>query len=441
MTRQRDLKQLVRERMAKTGERYAAARAQVLAKADAGAPASYPGILEGYDRFGGIQGDTAVLANVLRHAGVACPLTSRPYTEAMINGLCGGPGFLYAAFEYKGGPPMLSLALRSRSMPDVYVAEGLSRLGVRQAVSETTSAKAARTALDKALEAGKAALCVADIASLPWYGLPQEYIGGGPHLIAVVGRDASDAWVDDRPPRPIRLPLPALDKARAAYRKAKNRLVTIDGAEAKHDAKRALGAALADTARSYVEPAVPASFRVNCGFSGIDKWRLLLTDTKDKKGWPMLFPEGPLAYAGLQRAYQCLEHESTAPNAGRPFYADFLAEAAQALGAPRLDEAALAYREAGVLWASLSVLVAECDDSAVRQACAIADRRFELSDAAEAGAAGESAELWRKRNALGAECRLSRAAALALYARMAEVLREIGDAERAAADCLTRARP
>ena len=111
MTKQREFKQLVRERMAKSGERYAAARAQLLGQLDVPAAAceTFPGVLAGYDRFGGIQGNTAIVHNVLRHAGMRSPLTNAPYTEAAINGLCGGPGFLYAVFEYKGMPPMLTL--------------------------------------------------------------------------------------------------------------------------------------------------------------------------------------------------------------------------------------------------------------------------------------------------------------------------------------------
>ncbi|HEY2931884.1 MAG TPA: DUF4872 domain-containing protein [Acidobacteriota bacterium] len=440
MTKQRDFKQLVRERMSKTGERYTAARAQILAKLPELplTAETFPGLLKGYDRFGGIQGDTAVMHNVLRHAGITSPITGKPYTEAMINGLCGGPGFLYAVFEYKGWPPMLSMTLRSRSMPDLYAAEGLSRLGVRLKKSETTSSKPARRALDEALSAGKAAICVADIATLPWYGLPHEFAGGSPHMIAVIGRDGDDVWIDDRPPRPIRLSINQLDKARACYRRAKNRLITVEGPQPKYDARQAIRDAIADTVRSYVEPAVPRSFWVNCGFSGIDKWRQMLTDRKDKKGWPSVFAEAGLAYAGLHRAYQCIEHESTAPSAGRGFYADFLDEAAGALIQPILKQAATAYRQTGDLWAQVSGLITECPDPAVRQACEISDRRLELGDAHGESISKESSELWQKRHKLAAECKLTKEAALSLYTKMADIVGQISQAEHSAVDLLNR---
>jgi len=324
-------------------------------------------------------------------------------------------------------------------MPDAYAAEGLTRLGVKLSKSETSSPKPARKALDDALAAGKAALCVADIATLPWYGLPRELAGASPHMIAVIGQDGGDFWIDDRSPQPIRFPAEALATSRATYRKAKNRLYTVDGAQPKYDARQAIRDAIADTARSYAEPAVPKSFWVNCGLRGMEKWRAQLTDAKDKKAWPSVFAEGARAYAGLHRAYQCIEHESTAPAAGRPFYAEFLEEAADALSKPALKQAAAAYRTSGELWAQISRSISQCTDAAVRHACEIADRRLELSDAEGAGASKEAAELWQKRNKLAADCKLTRDSALALYQELAAIAGEVIKAETAAVDLLKRA--
>jgi hypothetical protein len=254
MTRQREFKALVRERMAKTGERYSAARAQLLSRQIARSSHGFPGILSGYDRFGGIQAGTSAVCNALRYAGITSPLSKTPYTEAMVNGLCGGPGFLYAVFEYKGWPPMLSLALQGRTMPDAYVEEGLSRLGVRVTQHETTSKAAARKALDDALANGKAAICVVDIASLPWYGLPKEFVGAGPHVVTVAGRDGTSYWLDDRASHPVRVDDEILANARAAYRKARNRLVTVEGSDPRADQRRTMANAIAATATRYVEP-------------------------------------------------------------------------------------------------------------------------------------------------------------------------------------------
>ena len=434
MTKQRDFKALVRERMDKTGERYTAARAQILGKAFTASPTqhTFPGVLPGYTTFGGIQSGTAALCNTL----ASIPIDGAPFTESLVNGFCGGPGFLYAVFEYKGWPPMLSLALRSRSMPDVYIAAGVSRIGMNVTINETTSPAAARKSLDAALAGGKPALCVTDAASLPWTGLPKAFVGGGPHVVAVAGRDGDDFWIDDRAARPRRISAAQLSTARAAYRQAKNRLMTLDGPKPGYDAKRALRDAIADTAKCYVEPAVPKSFWINCGFSGLDKWRQMLVDPKDKRGWPTFFAEGARACAGLQRLHESIESQS-APHAGRSLYADFLDDAARTLDAPALAKAAVTYREAGVLWASISDIVSNCDDAAVRKACGLADEQLEAEEGDDGGSLATPlpcAERWQELQNIAAGCKLSKSDTGALYADIASVVGRIADAERAAVD-------
>lgn len=429
MTKHREFKQLVRERMIRTGESYAAARAQLLAKAERRSIA-YPGVLPGYDRFGGLQGNTAAVTNALRYAGVRSPLTGQPYSESEVNGLCGGPGFLYAVFEYQGMAPMLSLSLQSRSMADAFIANGLPRLGVEMTSSETTSAKAAAAALDSALAAGRAPLCTVDIATLPYYGLPKLYQGGASHVVTVCGRDDAGVWLDDRGAAPRHLAFDGFAAARARYRQAKHRLVTFGSPIPTFDPASALRDAVADTALRYTEPAVPKSFAGNCGFAGLAKWQAALTDRRDKKGWPTLFPDGALAFAGLSRAYECIE-AGIAPGAGRGLYADFLGHAAAALGNPRLVASAGAWREAAVLWGDLANLITDCGDGAIREACDIAHRRLELGDAADDGT-GSSAALWGRRHQLASGCRLTQEAAGALYDRMAAVVGNILAAERRA---------
>jgi hypothetical protein len=438
MTRHRDFKALVRERMAKTGERYTTARTHLLARTiGRSQPAkAFPGVLEGYETFGGQQSGTGAMHNVLRFAGIASPLGSPP-SETMINGLCGGPGFLYAVFEYKGWPPMLTLALGNRSMADVYAAQGLSRLGLELVQHETTSRAAAQKTLDATLAAGKPALCVTDTASLPHYGLPMHFVGGSPHVVAVVGRDGGDYWIDDRQAEPIRLSAKQLGDARAAYRKAKNRLVAIDKpAKAPSSAKAsaAIASAIADTALRYVDPAVPKSFAVNCGFSGLAKWRDELTDRKSKRGWPSMFAEGPRAYAALSRAYEDIECHSTA--GGRAFYADFLDEAAGLFGHDHLRRAAATYREAGTLWSRIADAIANCPDDTIREGCAIADRRVELNDALNKGTCAEAAALWQQRHTLGQRCTLGHEAAVSLYQEVAGLVDGILRTERHAVDLL-----
>ena len=367
MTKRRDFKALVRERMDKTGERYTAARAQVLGKTTASpTPNSFPGVLPGYNTFGGIQSGTAALRNLLASIGAVSPIDGAPYSESLVNGLCGGPGFLYAVFEYKGWPPLLSLALRSRSMPDVYIAEGVSRIGRTVTVSETTSPVVARKALDAALADGRAALCVTDAASLPWTGLPAAFVGGGPHVVAVAGRDGDDFWIDDRAAHPRRISAVQLSKARAATRHARNRLVTFDGPAPRYDASRALRDAIADTAKRYVEPAVPKSFWSNCGFAGLEKWRrcssMRRTSAAGRRSLPTARARAPDSSGSTSRS-----NVTRRRRPGGACMPTFLDDSARNPRPTAARQAATAYREAGALWTAIGNLVAHCDDATVRK--------------------------------------------------------------------------
>src|SRR2546430_17620067 len=111
MTSQKHLKQLVRDRMARTGEAYTTARRHVLAKAARDSAPELPtGLLPGYDRFGGGQHRlSTLLAHLLRQAGHVAPHPGRPYTQAMLAGLAGGNGLLYPGVEYQGFPPMMRI--------------------------------------------------------------------------------------------------------------------------------------------------------------------------------------------------------------------------------------------------------------------------------------------------------------------------------------------
>ncbi|MEM9491083.1 MAG: BtrH N-terminal domain-containing protein [Myxococcota bacterium] len=434
MTKQRDFKKLVRARMAKTGERYATARAQLLGKNGAG-DTDPPGVVAGYGPCGGVQSETGILRNVFRHAGLRGP-DDQPYSEALVHGLCGGIGFLYAVFEYAGYPPMLTIVGRSRSMPDTFAAEGLARAGAETSIHETGGAKKARADLDRALDAERPAICTVDGAALPYYGLPAEMHGMGPHLVAVIGRAGDDVWLDDRGAQPIRVSMDDLAAARAGYRKGKHRLVTVAGPAADYDLGDAVREALSFTVRAYDEP--PAKpFAKNIGTAGLSKWARLLTDSKDKKGWPRVFESGATAYVGLRRTYDCVQHDYAAPDAGRPMFADYLDEAAALTEIAELPGIAEQMRAVGERWAALSTCITECGDDTVARGCALSDRRAELVDARGGDAAAEMAELWRERRTLSQSCTLSADRAREIYSAMAEIVGDIATRERAVLDQLS----
>src|SRR5262249_3509254 len=96
MTAHKHLKQLVRARMTKTGERYATARRQILR--EAAAPPTDPACRWHFP--GSIPAATA-LRVLLAHAGVRDPHTQEPFSEAMLFGIAGGIGVGVFSFFYE----------------------------------------------------------------------------------------------------------------------------------------------------------------------------------------------------------------------------------------------------------------------------------------------------------------------------------------------------
>ncbi len=435
VTKQHDFKQTYRARMEKTGERYPAARAMLLRSG--GGPAAVPGLFKGYPTLGGMCRDTGALRNVLAAAGILAPHTGEPLSEAVVTGLCGGVGFLYALFEYKGWPPMLSVMCRFDTMPDSFIAGGLARLGVPTTVQETSSAATARKALDAAIEAGKPPLCVVDCVGLLHEGEagPMQMAGMAPTVVAVAGVQGDTLLIDDGGVDPRRMTHEQFARARGLYKKGKNRLITIDGAPPKVDVKACIRKAVAATGDRYTN-APYKGFASNFGLAGLDKWRRLLTDAKDAKGWPSVFPEGRLAYLALRRTYDGIEHDFTPPAAGRPMYAEFLTEAAAITGVKGFEKASELYKRSGAAWSKITVAIAGCGDGAIAQGCGLGDSAREIFDEAGCPRRAEIASIVNQRTTLAQTCKLPAERAAELYGRLAGHVGEVLALEREAAGAL-----
>jgi len=430
MTQQRDLKQLIRERMAKTGERYTAARANILhEQSSTKAPRQNDPLFPGYALGPGICGDTGVLRNCLEQAGLRAAHNKRPLSEAMVAGLCGGICFLYIVFEYKGLPPMLSVLPRYDTMSDSFIAGGVNRLGVAAVDSATSSAGVARKALDAAIASKSAALCVVDCYGMvPGFG-PLCSTGMAPTVVSVCGVDGDDLLVDCGIGTIRRMKHEELAKVRGLYKKGKNRLITIKPDLGAMDLKPVVVASIKDTARRFIESPYKG-FASNFGIAGMEKFRHMLTDPKDKKGWLHIFADGPAAYLGLHRLHDGIMHEYISPGAGRPLYAEFLREAADVTGRKQLTKAADAYDASGKLWLKIADMIATCGDPAIEAGCKQGDSAMELF--AECGNPGAlpKTPVNPERVSTMRSCTISKTKATALYAGIAKVMDSVLTAEK-----------
>jgi hypothetical protein len=146
MTTDKAFKRVVRARMAKTGERYAAARRTLVEGATDAEPTADPATPSGYRMRGGLHPETATLANVLANQGVVSGVTGKPLTEAAILGIGGGLGAGYILWEFKArGGAILTLGFRNQwqypSIPG-WTGRTLERLDIEPDLHETGGARA-----------------------------------------------------------------------------------------------------------------------------------------------------------------------------------------------------------------------------------------------------------------------------------------------------------
>jgi hypothetical protein len=358
MTEHRNLKKLVRDRMARTGESYTTARRQVLTEtARRGAPALPPGLVPGYDLFGGGQHRLSALgAHLLRQAGHTAPHTGEPFTEALVAGLAGGIGFMYAVFEYTGWPPMMTIVAQHHPQP--WLPAVLGRLGAAHTEEHSTSARPALAALHRALDAGRPVYCTVDMTALPWHAGQPAY-SETPYPVVVAGRHDGALYLEDSSVGPLAMPEADFAAAWSRHKKGRHHRIVLGPAAAPVDLRPAVRDAIATTVAHLTGPVLGNSFDSNFGFSGMAKLAAQLRDTRTKAGWARRFGSPVNFFHGVRRLYECLELQFTAPGATRPLYADFLDEVAPVLGAPALADASALLRESGAAWSRLAARAAD----------------------------------------------------------------------------------
>jgi hypothetical protein len=382
MTERRALKQLVRQRMARTGESYTTAHRHVTARAAHG----IPGLTPGYPAFGAdAHRPSGLVRHLLAQRGI-------DVSEAMACGLGGGIGFLYAIFEYAEVPhPLLTIVAQHH--PQAWLEAAAQHLGLTLTTATSSKAGPALIKLDAALDAGSAAQVVVGRGLLPWHPEVPPEEAADPHAVVVAGKDGDDFLVDDGAAEPYRLDTEILGRAMAAHRKGRFAVTTLDAPDGSPDLTAAVRAAISTTHAHLTGPVLGNSFDVNLGLSGIRRLADDLADTRSKKGWTRRFGSPQAFGVGTRRLAECLTWAHTAAGATRPLYSGFLAEAGPVA---RLDLSApaRAAADAGSLWTEMADLAGAStaeDDPAETFAAlaALASAVVEVEErlAAELGAA------------------------------------------------------
>ena len=306
--------------------------------------------------FSGKHPPTAALKTVLAQLGVSAPHTSEPYSEEMLLGIGGGIGAGYMLFQYEGTDPMVMVGARHLWHSDnvEFLRRICSRLFLESDVLETRSLKAAESNLRKALDEGVPVIAWLDLASLPYFPMPQRLKGGMYHQLAVLSVDvgSGEALVADRAPTVLRVPWHQLADARAIIKTYKNRIMVVEPPAAEADLEDALRNGIRDCWRGLLSPRMK-SF----GLPSIGSWAEQVADTKEKRSWPNVFTDPMHLYRALTWVHHWIETGGTGGSALRPTYADFLVQAGDLLDQPGLRAVADGYREAGLAWSALAVAV------------------------------------------------------------------------------------
>jgi hypothetical protein len=394
MTRQKHLKRRVRERMAKTGERYATARRQVIRQAPR--PPSNRTFLH----FPGNTPGSAALRILLANAGVTAPHTGEPFDEAMAFGIAGGLGVGIFTFHYEEeGIATFFIAGRHLWQDDLaYLQAAAARLGCQIILRETGGKKTAAKHLREMLaEHGPVAAWV-DLAHLPYRAMPAYWSGGGYHIVVVyeIDETAGAALVGDLADEPIEIPLSDLAEARGRIRKQKNRLLALTHQGKSSPLREAVFSGLHACHTGLVQGRTK-----NFTLDAIQTLADRIHGASGAESWEVIFPPGRKLWTGLTSMHDFIEHYGTGGGLCRPVFAEFLGEAAEALSDDRLADLGERYAALGVAWSELADMALPDEVDLFRDAKALMAEKAELLYSQEEDRVERIRAAWDRLSALG----------------------------------------
>ncbi|MGY1615478.1 BtrH N-terminal domain-containing protein [Geodermatophilus sp. SYSU D00691] len=427
MTVAKQLKARVRARMARTGERYAVARAHVVGTADHG-----PVVDRGWALRGGTDPGTAALTNVLAHRGVTGP--DGPLTEPLLVVAGGGLGAGYILWEFAHDDSRVVTLGFTHSWQyfDRRLATTVDRLGLDVAWSRTGGTAAAAQALASALAAGDPAIIWPDRFHVGYWNLPPFLDGHGGHPVVAYAVAGSRVHVDDRTLAPLTVAVDDLHRARARVGSYRNAALVVRSRDTAVPADR-----LRTAVRAGLQASVDQLGGTSTSFAlpAWRKWSKLLVDPRAAKGWPTVFADRRGLLRALASVWEGVEPAGTDGGSLRGLFADGLEEAAALLGEPALAAEAPGWREIAERWHALAEAALPADVPALvrlRELTATVTGAVAEGDAAAAERAAAAEELWRLRDEHDAEPPLSPERVAVVLASMSEHVAGIVDAESAA---------
>ena len=444
MTRQKHLKQLVRARMEKTGERYATARRHVIREVPG--HSSEPTAQSPARHLTGNVPATTALRVLLTAAAARAPHTNQPFTEAMLFGIAGGIGIGVFAFLYeKEDFASFYVAGRHDWANEVrYLTSAAERVGAESAVAEQGGAKQAAAALTKALADGQPCIAWLDAATLPYKAMPAFYVGMASHMVVVydVDESAGVAHVGDLSDEPIELSLDVLAAARGRVKKDRNRLLSIVRTTKVPPLESLVRDGLRACRDGLTGGRAVGNAKTNFSLEALRVWGTRLHGSRDKESWERVFTPGKRLWRGLTSITEYIEHYGTGGGLSRPIFAEFLAEAGDALGSEPVRALGRRYAEVGQQWSELADAALPDDVPAMREAKDLLARKSELLHSDVPASTSEVRAAWNRLDDLATAAAdtfpLSNSAAEDLRADLQRRVLALHASEVSAHDALTR---
>lgn len=295
----------------------------------------------------GRQPESATLRNVLIQRD-AC--TSDLCTEEILFGLGGGIGCAYFLFDMHGGHPVyIGYRIHAKEGDTPYFTLQMTEgWGATADVRHSSSPSAATKSLVKILNDGFTPIVWVEVTKLPYM-----FLSGNPlayHQVVVYGMEGDDVLVGDLGDSVIRMSMEELTEARNSNYAPKFRTVVISEATAKPQLRETLSDRIRVTCSQMLEGLGIANF----GLAALNKWGQMLTNTKNKKGWPNCFPGGPPLHGAMSTVFAQIELRGYGGSAFRGLYADFLDQAAGVLKKSALKKVAEQFRESEASWRAIS---------------------------------------------------------------------------------------
>jgi hypothetical protein len=393
MTSGKQWKARVRARMARTGERYAVARAHVLEASGAGGPV----VDAGWTLRGGTAPDTAALANVLAHRGVTGP--EGPLTEPLLLVVGGGLGAGYILWEFAHDDSRVVTLGFTHSWQyfDRRLATTVDRLGLEATWSRTGGSVTAAQALASTLAAGDPAIVWPDRYGVGYWNLPDFLDGHGGHPVVAYAASDGRVHVDDRTLAPLTVPAAAFDTARARVGSYRNTMLVVRSADAVVPADR-LRAAVRDGLQATVDHLSGSS--TSFALPAWRTWSRLLVDQRAAKGWPTVFADRRGLLRALASVWEGVEAAGMDGGNLRGLFADGLTQAAAVLENPALAGQAQRWREIERRWHLLAGTALPDDVPPIarlRELTATVTGAVAEGDAGAAERAAAAEQLWRLR--------------------------------------------